>query len=191
MLSLGPFVLLLALLLAIRRDEVTAENDHQRLLRPVASVAARPAPSGYISVHDPSGVVWEESSNGWYMFGTGGGLNSSVSSHVSTDGYSWIHGVQPFKTLPTWIHTYVPGNTGGFWAPDIVFLNGLWHLYYAVSTWAGPFSCIGVTTMPSLGSSNWTDSGLPLVCDVWWEGSTNWTPLILTSLWTRALSARI
>ena len=167
--------MLLTLLLAVSSDGVTAEKGQRGLpghLLPVASVTARPAPSGFIGIHDPSGVVWEESSKAWYMFGTGGGLNSSVSSHVSTDGYSWTHGVQPFKTLPPWIHTYVPGNMGGFWAPDIVFLNGLWHLYYAVSTWAGPFSCIGVTTTPSLGAANWTDSGMPVVCDVWWEGST-------------------
>ena len=145
----------------------------QTLPRPSSGdgAAARPAPSGYIIVHDPSGVVWEESSQAWYMFGTGGG-NSSVSSHVSTDGYSWSRGVEPFKAMPAWIHTFVPGNTGGFWAPDIVLLNGLWHLYYAVSTWPGPFSCVGVTTTASLGSANWTDSGMPVVCDVWWEGST-------------------
>jgi arabinan endo-1,5-alpha-L-arabinosidase len=171
--------LLLALLLTYcgelaAKKVHTIHAGHPRLPRDDGGAAhtARPAPSGFIGVHDPSGVVWEESSKAWYMFGTGGGFNSSVSSHVSTDGYSWSRGAQPFKVLPAWIHTFVPGNTGGFWAPDIVFLNGLWHLYYAVSTWAGPFSCVGVTTTASLGSANWTDSGMPVVCDVWWEGST-------------------
>ena len=155
-----------------RADRLRLPRKAEAELRAAATAAARPAPSGYIGVHDPSGIVWEESSKTWYLFGTGGGLNSSVSSHVSTDGYTWSRGAQPFTSLPVWIPKFVPGNTGGFWAPDLVHLNGLWHLFYAVSTWAGPFSCVGVTTTPSLGSPNWTDSGMPVVCDVWWEGST-------------------
>ena len=42
---------------------------------------SRPPPTDYTGIHDPSGVVWEESSQAWYVFGPG------ITSHVSTDGY--------------------------------------------------------------------------------------------------------
>jgi len=126
-----------------------------------AAPAARPAPSGYTSVHDPSSVVWEEASQRYYMYGTG------LTSHVSVDGYNWTKGIVPLTESPAWVKTNVPLHTGGFWAPDVAFLNGLWHMYYTVSVWAGPISCIGVATTPSLASGNWTDSGAPVVCHIW------------------------
>ena len=53
----------------------------------------------------------------------------------------------------------MPGFTGGFWAPDIAYFNGTYHLYYSVSTWGSIDSAIGVATSPSLSSPTWTDQG--------------------------------
>ena len=148
-------------------------NDAHRPTAPPSAPGTRPPPTGYTFIHDPSGVVWEESSQAWYVFGTG------LTSHVSKDGYNWTQGVVPLQTSPDWVKTYVPLHGGGMWAPDVVYLNGLWHMYYAVSTWRGPVSCIGVATTPSLGEANWTDSGAPVVCDIWsWTGLPMWQTTI-------------
>ena len=141
---------------------------------------ARPPPTGYTNIHDPSGVVWEEASQAWYVFGTG------ITSHVSTDGYEWKQGIVPLQTAPAWVKTYVPLHAGGMWAPDVVYLNGLWHMYYAVSTWSGPVSCIGLATTPSLGSPNWTDSGAPVVCDIW-----SWTGLPMSKVTINAIDPHL
>ena len=57
----------------------------------------------------------------------------------------------------------VPGFTGNFWAPDISYFNGLYHLYYAVSTFGSQVSAIGLATNPTLDPSDpsyqWTDQG--------------------------------
>jgi len=118
-------------------------------------------------VHDPSGVMWEEASQRYYSFGTGLLPKEFLASHVSKDGYNWNRTKAVFDEMPSWVHDKVPLNTGTFWAPDIVYLNGLWHLYYAVSEFGGQVSCIALVTSPSLDASNstygWTDQG-PVLC---------------------------
>ena len=137
-----------------------------------ASPAVRPPPTGYTGIHDPSGVVYEEESNAFYVWGTG------LTSHVSTDGYSWKQGPAAPRGAD-WTKTYLPGWSGGFWAPDVSRINGLWHMYYAASEGRGPISCIGVATTVSLASPNWTDSGAPVVCEVWsWTGLPMWRTTI-------------
>ena len=183
-------LLALSLLLSVTGAPVSAlssdgfakavQGDVANAVAAAEAASARPPPSGYVGIHDPSGVVWEEESQAWYVFGTG------MTSHVSTDGYSWKQGVVPLQVAPAWVKTYVPLHSGGMWAPDVVRLNGLWHLYYAVSTWSGPVSCIGVATSPSLASPNWTDSGAPVVCDIW-----SWTGLPMSRVTVNAIDPHL
>ncbi len=60
----------------------------------------------------------------------------------------------------------VPGNRGYFWAPDIVYLNGRYLLYYSVSTWGSQNSAIGLASNPTLDPAapgyHWTDEGVVL-----------------------------
>lgn len=45
------------------------------------------------------------------------------------------------------------------WAPDVNFINGLYTVYYAVSTGGSQTSAIGVATSPSMEPGTWTDLG--------------------------------
>ena len=68
-----------------------------------------------------------------------------------------------FSSPPAWTTSAVPGFTGNFWAPDVIYFNGLYHLYYAVSTFGSQVSAIGLATNPTLDPSDpsyqWTDQG--------------------------------
>ena len=67
----------------------------------------------------------------------------------------------------------MPGLRGIFWAPDLLYFNGEYHLYYAVSTLGKQVSAIGLVTNPTLDpirpSYKWTDQG-PVIA------STNGSP---------------
>ena len=162
-------LLLLSLLLALPASAF-AKGARGPVAGPgvAQSASARPPPTGYVGIHDPSGVVWDDVSQMWYVWGTG------LTSHVSTDGYAWKQGPDPPRSAE-WTKTYMPEFSGGFWAPDVSFVNGLWHMYYAASMGHGPISCIGLATSPSLASPNWTDSGAPVTCEIWsWTGLPLW-----------------
>ena len=128
---------------------------------------ARPSPSGDISVHDPSGITFDNTSSLYYAFGTGILRNEILASHVSRDGYNWTRATPPFTAAPSWVRTRVPAWRQTFWAPDLIQLNGWWHLYYAVSTFGSQTSCIGVTTNQQLDPTHadflWIDRG-PVIC---------------------------
>ena len=63
-------------------------------------------------------------------------------------------GPSVFSSPPAWTTSAVPGFTGNFWAPDITYFNGLYHLYYAVSTFGSQVSAIGLATNPTLDPGN-------------------------------------
>ena len=48
-----------------------------------------------------------------------------------------------------WARDAVP-RTKGIWAPDISFFNGLYHLYYSVSSFGSNHSVIGLATNKTL-----------------------------------------
>jgi arabinan endo-1,5-alpha-L-arabinosidase len=119
--------------------------------------AARAATSGNNGTHDPSRII--ESNGRFYFCSTGGGCASS------TDGLAWTStGLR--ITVPSWSTTYAPGGNQGVWAPDIIFYNGTYHIYYAVAglpaTHAPCF--IGLYTTPTLDSTaanfKLTDQGM-------------------------------
>ena len=67
-----------------------------------------------------------------------------------------------FDKLPDWTKQEVPGS--GFpWAPDILFFNGKYHLYYSISTFGSNRSCIGLATNATLDPESkdykWVDQG--------------------------------
>jgi Glycosyl hydrolases family 43/Concanavalin A-like lectin/glucanases superfamily len=112
---------------------------------------------GNLGVHDPSAAILY---NGrYYVFFTGQG----ISSKSSADLKYWTAGPSVFSSPPAWTTSAVPGFTGDFWAPDVIYFNGLYHLYYAVSTFGSQVSAIGLATNPTLDPSDpsyqWTDQG--------------------------------
>ncbi len=63
---------------------------------------------------------------------------------------------------PAWAKTDISPRAG-LWAPDVLFFNGKYHLYYACSTFGSQRSAIGLATNPTLDPSNaaylWADQG--------------------------------
>lgn len=110
-------------------------------------------------VPDPSIIEYEGS---FYIFSTAPG----IPIRSSTDLYRWerIGTVFP-DALPDWAQTEVPG-TQIPWAPDVSFFNGRYHVYYALSTFGGQRSAIGLATNPTLDPKRpeyrWVDEGMVL-----------------------------
>ena len=120
---------------------------------------ARAQLSGELYTHDPSTVIYD--AGRYYYFGTGDYLDVRSSSNLS----SWTGEPQAFSSIPSWIPTAVPGYTGAsLWAPDVIELNGVFHLYYAASVWGTKLSAIGHATSPTLDPNaanyGWTDQGM-------------------------------
>jgi arabinan endo-1,5-alpha-L-arabinosidase len=105
----------------------------------------------------------------WYLFSTGdpdGGVNGGdIQIRVSTDLRTWHLTGTVFKTIPAWITSRVPGVIN-LWAPDISFFDGVYHLYYAASTFGSNDSVIALATNRTLDPSSpeyhWDDNGLVL-----------------------------
>ncbi|GAB6167387.1 arabinan endo-1,5-alpha-L-arabinosidase [Thermostilla marina] len=92
----------------------------------------------------------------------------------STDLRSWepVGRVFP-KAVPSWAAREVPGSTG-IWAPDLSFHDGLYYLYYSVSTFGSQRSVIGLAVNKAIDPNDpdyrWIDRGkviesLPGKCD--------------------------
>jgi arabinan endo-1,5-alpha-L-arabinosidase len=114
---------------------------------------------GMIRVHDPSTVIKCEGA--YYVFGTGRGIPILTSSN----GFDWQRSGRVFDRIPDTVKSYVPGNNGmDVWAPEIVKVNGEYHLYYAVSSWGSFVSAVGLATSPTLNQQDpaykWTDRGM-------------------------------
>ncbi len=94
------------------------------------------------------------------MFSTGDG----ISIHTSKDRTHWTRAGQVFRTPPAWTSEAIPGAGNHFWAPDVSFFRGEWHLYYSVSTFGKNRSAIGLATNRTLDAAHpeygWKDRGL-------------------------------
>lgn len=110
-------------------------------------------------IHDPSKIV--KCDDTYWVFGTGDGIFSMYSK----DLIAWQAGPTPFsKTgFPSWIKNYVEAFEGTFWAPDIIFMNDKYYLYYSCSEWGTMTSTIGCVTNKTLNPNDpeykWVDVG--------------------------------
>jgi arabinan endo-1,5-alpha-L-arabinosidase len=156
------------------RIAVIASVAAALLLGVVASVAASTGGTGgtsskgvadqYVFVHDPT---MAEENGTYYVFSTGdpAGVigNGNIQIRTSRDLRSWSYDGTVFAAKPAWI-TDELGDIPNLWAPDISYFNGLWHLYYAGSSFGSNDSVIGLATTPTLDPQSpryhWTDDGL-------------------------------
>ncbi len=113
--------------------------------------------------HDPSHMVQENGRN--YIYSTGNGI--WVMSATQSDFSDWRGEapVFPIGTYPSWIDTYVDNFGGHFWAPDLIYMNNKWHLYYSCSSFGSQNSAIGLATTSSLEAGNWQDQGMVTYTD--------------------------
>ncbi len=116
----------------------------------------------FAPVHDPCIIKHGDT---YYVFCTTsrGDAGGFVACRRSRDLVSWEKAGFVFAQVPEWAREAVPG-TRGIWAPDISFFNGLYHLYYSVSTFGSNHSVIGLATNKTLDPAGpgfeWVDRGL-------------------------------
>lgn len=112
---------------------------------------------GVVDAHDPSSVVLDNGT--WHVFVTA----KRIQHRVSDDLKVFRNAAPVFGAPPDWTGN-VPRFDGTFWAPDIVFFNGRWNLYYSVSSWGSQNSAIGLATTATLDEADatfgWVDQGV-------------------------------
>jgi len=121
----------------------------------MAPASAQETIDGFaIYTHDPSTLI--KQSNRYYYFMT----SQNLVYHWSTDLRNWNNYGEVFPSgPPAWTTNTVTSFTGHFWAPDVAYFNGKYHVYYSISEWGTIESAIGLVTTPSLITPVWTDQG--------------------------------
>lgn len=134
-----------------------ANNDDMMENPPV------PAPrKGYhadVLAHDP---VMIRQGKTWYLYITGPGISVYSSKNLKT----WKAEAPVFARIPKWAYSIVSKFNGHIWAPDISFHDGVYTLYYSISTGGKNTSAIGVATNATLDPADpafkWVDHGIVL-----------------------------
>lgn len=105
----------------------------------------------------------------WTLYCTADALTSSqtdstgalvihqVPQYRSMDLVHWRYAGDAFPTKPSWL-----APTAGVWAPDVVYRDGQYRMYYTASDTTAGGSAIGLATSPS-PTGPWTDTGTPVV----------------------------
>ena len=108
-------------------------------------------------VHDP---VMAKQGDTYYLFATG----ERVSVMSSKDLKTWKFEKPVFTEAPQWAVETIKGYKGHTWAPDIIYHNGVYHLFYSCSSFAKNTSAIGHATNPTLAPTDphfkWSDHGM-------------------------------
>jgi len=119
---------------------------------------------GQFTAHDPSRII--KCNGRYYVYATGANIQMRWSDDLVhwSNGQSVLAASDSVNGVPQWARDASPGNTGNVvWAPDILYFNGLYHLYWSFSTWGTSDSVIGLHTSPTLDprdpSYKWTDRG--------------------------------
>ena len=119
---------------------------------------------GDTGAHDPSTLI--KDGDRYYFFLTSTGIEYKWSDNL----LDWNFGGRIFPAgPPAWTTIAVPAFEGTFWAPDVAYFNGRYHVYYSISEWATIDSAIGLVTSPSLNTPLWTDRGKVIQSDASWE----------------------
>lgn len=108
-------------------------------------------------LHDPSRMIKNTDGRFWIFFT---GRNIGAVSSADSLFNDWRYENAVFQGgYPSWVHNYTIDFGGVFWAPDIIFMNGYYYLYYSASSWGTTNSAIGVARATRLGTQ-WEDLGM-------------------------------
>jgi arabinan endo-1,5-alpha-L-arabinosidase len=115
---------------------------------------------------DPTALMAPDG-KGLYVFTTGRGIQILY----STNFLDWERIDRVFTgdrfpaALPDWARQAIP-RARGLWAPDVVFHNDQYYVYYAISTVGSQRSAIGLATNKTLDKTSpdyqWKDEGMVL-----------------------------
>ena len=145
------------------------------LLRLAVTSSAGAILQGSIGSHDPSRMI--DCDGTYYIYSTGGGMK------YSTDRINWTSGPSPFaaaapapgQPLATGTSRFRRGSSPpsmkalvpvdqGIWAPDVIYYNHKYYLYYSVAARDAQMTAIGLMTSPTLNPTDpayhWTDCGV-------------------------------
>ncbi len=108
-------------------------------------------------VHDP---VIAKDGDTYYIFSTGSGISVMSSKDLKT----WKKEKSIFETAPNWTKEALPGFNNDIWAPDIIYYQNEYHLFYSCNALPGkPHAAIGHATNRTLNPKNkdfkWVDNG--------------------------------
>lgn len=116
-------------------------------------------PLNEVDIHDPA--IAKEGDT-YYLYSTGPG----VTFYSSKDKKKWVARGRVFPTEPAWAQSVASGFSGHIWAPDVVYHDGNYYLYYSVSGFGKNDSAIGVTVNKTLNPDSadykWEDRGIVL-----------------------------
>ena len=109
---------------------------------------------------DPAVISPHGGRDGYYVFATGPGCTI----WHSRDLVQWRRLGRVFDAaVPDWAAKAVP-RARGIWAPDISYFDGLYHLYYSVSSFGSQRSVIGLAVNKTLDPKDkayrWVDRGI-------------------------------
>ncbi|HBY62348.1 MAG TPA: arabinan endo-1,5-alpha-L-arabinosidase, partial [Solibacterales bacterium] len=128
-------------------------------LWPAAAQEVLPVTGDLERAHDP--VIIREKDT-YYVFSTNRGPAGHIPIRCSKDLREWKLCGAVFAELPEWVARTIPGARS-FWAPDISYFNGKYHLYYSASTFGSNRSAIGLATNTTLDRTSpeyrWVDQG--------------------------------
>lgn len=120
------------------------------------------------NVHDP---VMIKEGDTYHLFCTGRGITHLSSQDMKT----WAMQKPVIQQTPSWVKDYLPDFRNSYWAPDVLFYQGRYHVFYSCSAFGKNTSMIGHTSAATLDlTAVWTDHGM-VVKSV--PGQTNWNAI--------------
>ena len=110
-----------------------------------------------IRVHDP---VVAKQGDTYYLFSTVRG----ISVRSSKDLEHWKREPAVFLGKPEWTDKVLPDFRNHIWVPDISYKDGIYYLYYSISSFGKNTSAIGVATKTTLDPDDsdyyWNEHGI-------------------------------
>ena len=117
---------------------------------------------GNLFTHDPSTIIKEGDTYWQFYTAPGIGVKKSNDLITWTSGSNRVFNpINWQQNYPEWTIEYfgTTNTDGNIWAPDIIYMNGAYYLYYSCSSFGSSNSAIGVVKSSSLNSPDWTDMG--------------------------------
>ena len=127
------------------------------------SAAGSPGPGGAMGTGECPGAIYDAASPPKPLMLTGDlGAHDPAAYVVGKTVYLAATGIatKSSTNLTSWASWPAGGGArGGAWAPDISNFGGMFHLYYAVSSFGSNRSCIAQATRAALDSGTWSEKG--------------------------------